>query len=66
MTKDVQRLPVQHRNHPRCTECERDLPTFDNVAFMLPGDDRVVLIAVTFHIVCECGRRWDVRKDSLK
>jgi len=64
MTDAATRLPVQHPDAPHC---KRNLPTFDDIALVLPaGDDGYELLGSTIflHIRCKCGARWD-RTSSL-
>lgn len=63
----VSRLPRQHPKHPHCAACDRDLPSFDmNFWFVSEELGETQVEAVTFHVVCPCGTRWDIRKKILK
>ncbi len=58
------RLPVQHPKHPHCPACKADLPAFTDAIVMLPPTSPVKLEAVTFHIVCGCGRKWSLTRGA--
>jgi hypothetical protein len=60
----VTRLPVEHRNYPRCAKCGRGAPTFDDVAVNVPAHDLGdwQIEGMTYHILCPCGAKWDLRK----
>lgn len=60
----VTRLPVQHRNYPRCAQCGRDAPTFDGVAINVSAHDLGdwQIEGVTYHTRCPCGAPWDFKK----
>jgi len=62
----VRRLPTQHKDKPHCPACERDLPTFDNIAISVPVDDfkGATLVHVSFRVRCACGETWDIRKGA--
>ena len=62
MSANVERLPAQHKLHPHCPICERDMPTFDDCILTI-GDTHAKLTAVTFHVRCVCGANWDLRKN---
>ena len=66
MTK-LARLPVQHPRRPHCLSCGADLPTFNNAILdAFGGLAPVTLDAVTFHVTCPCGAKWDLRKSVRK
>jgi transposase-like protein len=64
----VKRLPVQHRQRPHCPSCGDDLPDFNDtqtsVAF--GGLKSATLDAITYHVTCGCGAKWDLRKTVKK
>lgn len=62
--KPVTRLPVQHRNHPRCDECQLPLPTLNGFRLELDADQmaNVDILTITFRVRCKCGKIWDLTK----
>jgi hypothetical protein len=58
----VERLPTQHRDRPHCPVCKRELLAFEDILFSVGNHkDRAALIAVTFHVQCACGHKYDLR-----
>ncbi len=64
MSAGVTRLPVQHKNHPRCPTCNAALPTFDGVTVLLPNDLESKVLCVMFQVKCACGAEWVLKKDA--
>jgi hypothetical protein len=66
MSAHIERLPTQHKLHPHCPACKKDLPTFDHVCMtMNPNELRGgTLLGVTYHVQCSCGNRCDLRKNA--
>lgn len=63
----VSRLPVQHVSSPHCEGCGKDLPTFDDAHVVIrpvKGGNAAVysLNYVLFHVTCECGTDWLLKK----
>jgi transposase len=54
----VQRLPVQHRKHPHCPSCGRQLDVFDHLGMTIRGIMSIKILKVTLQIECECGSQW--------
>lgn len=65
---DSTRLPVQHKHAPHCARCKKDLPTYDDLVMMLPaqtdGEPTIDRIEIRVHVVCTCGARWVLVKES--
>jgi len=68
MNDATTRLPVQHPDAPHCASCKANLPTFDDIALVLPPEDGYELLGSTIflHIRCKCGARWDLKKTSAE
>lgn len=66
MVKKLTRLPVQHPQAPHCAACDAPLPNFNNTQFVMGmyPTDAFELEAVTFHIQCKCGAKWDIKKKT--
>lgn len=68
MKPKIERLPVQHPRRPHCPACGVDLPTFETAQTTLAFDalKTATLDAITYHITCACGAKWDLRKSVKK
>jgi hypothetical protein len=60
----VIRIPTQHRSRPHCSNCDRRLPNFNSMMMNVSSDEMAgaKLEGITFHVRCECGNTWDLRK----
>jgi hypothetical protein len=61
---DVVRIPTQHRLLPHCPNCDRRLPSFNSMVMNVSLEELggAKLEAITFHVVCACGRTLDLKK----
>jgi hypothetical protein len=64
----VTRLPTQHRTHPHCANCKRDLPSFSSMEVSMSsselGETRVLSMTTVFRVRCVCGAEWDMKKEG--
>jgi hypothetical protein len=60
----VVRIPTQHKSRPHCASCGQRLPNFNSMVFNISSEDlgSAKLEAITFHVRCDCGTPWDLRK----
>ena len=64
MADNVTRLPVQHKQTPHCSTCNAMLPRIDGLEIVLPSTAvGLDVLAVTLHVRCPCGAKWDLRKE---
>lgn len=61
---NVRRLPVVNPQKPSCS-CGRSLPVFTDVNLALSQGDHTEFktLALTLHVECACGKRWNLRKE---
>jgi len=66
MPGNVTRLPTQHKQKPHCSVCKEDLPTFKGMSLSVNPTDlgETEIEAITFHVRCKCGAKWDMRKEA--
>jgi transposase-like protein len=59
---NVIRLPVQHKQRPRCPGCDREITLDEQLTVAAAGFEHLKLLSVTFALECECGQRIALRK----